>query len=74
MNHIVLLFVGALVCVFGSFNIAGNIDSLHSYHKRRIKPEDVKPFGRLIGSGTFTVGASIIVGDVSYIFCEYFYF
>ena len=56
--------IGALICVIGAVNMTGNISSLHSYHRSRVKEEDVKPFGRLVGLGTVICGASVILYSV----------
>ena len=54
------LVLGVLVCVIGIINMTGNISSLHSYHRHRVKEEDIKPFGRLVGTGTLIIGVSLI--------------
>ena len=53
--------VGLLLCYLGYRNMQGDISSLHSYHRSRVKDEDVKPFGKLVGIGTIICGASVIV-------------
>ena len=53
--------VGILISVLGIINMTGNISSLHSYHRHRVTEENQKPFGRLVGAGTLTVGLSCIV-------------
>lgn len=61
--------LGILVCVIGAINMTGNISSLHSYHRQRVKEEDRKPFGRLVGLGTFIIGVALIVfGTLFFIF------
>ena len=39
----------------------GNISSLHSYHRHRVKEEDVRPFGKRVGIGILTIGATLIL-------------
>ena len=56
----VTLIFGSLMIILGIINAIGNIRSLHWYHRQRVLPEDVKPFGRLIGIGNITLGASLI--------------
>ena len=58
------LIVGLILIVIGITNYKGNISSIHSYHRHRVKDEDVKPFGRLMGSGTIIIGAAIIVNGI----------
>ena len=53
--------IGILVCVLGIINMTGNISTLHSYHTKRVKEEDRKPFGKLVGIGTLVMGVAIIV-------------
>ena len=61
MESIVTLIVGALICFFGVKNMMGDISSLHSYHRSRVSPEDVKPFGKLVGLGTLLCGAGVLI-------------
>ena len=56
----VALIFGSIMIILGIINAMGNIRSLHWYHRQRVLPEDVKPFGRLIGIGNITLGASLI--------------
>jgi hypothetical protein len=42
----------------------GDISSLHDYHRKRVSPEDVKPFGRLVGIGNLIMGVSVILMGV----------
>ena len=61
--------LGVLICVIGAINMTGNISSLHSYHRQRVREEDRKPFGKLIGLGTLIIGVSLIVfGTLFFIF------
>ena len=56
--------IGVLLCVIGIRNMKGDISTLHSYHRNRVKDEDVKPMGRLVGIGTIICGASVIIYSV----------
>lgn len=58
--QIPVLLIGILIVVLGVINMTGNINSLHSYHRHRVKEEDKLPFGRMVGGGTLTVGAGVI--------------
>ena len=65
---IVTVLIGILVCVLGAVNMTGNISSLHSYHRKRVREEDKKPFGRLVGMGNIIMGASVaILGVLIYV-------
>ena len=58
-DWIVTLLVGAACIILGIMNMCGNVSTLHSYHRRRVKEEDVVPFGKKIGLGTLLCGAAI---------------
>ena len=58
-DWIVTLLVGAACIILGIMNMCGNVSTLHSYHRRRVKEEDILPFGKKIGLGTVLCGASI---------------
>ena len=62
--QIPILLLGLLIVVMGAINMTGNINSLHSYHRHRVREEDRVPFGRMVGSGTLTVGAGVIAFSV----------
>ena len=61
---IVALIVGIMCIVLGTLNMRGNISSIHSYHRHRVKEEDVIPFGKGIGLGTVIIGVAIIIFSV----------
>ena len=58
---IVTLIVGVICIVLGALNMRGNISSIHSYHRQRVKEEDKIPFGKGVGLGTIIVGVVIII-------------
>ena len=53
--------IGVLCAILGIINMTGNISSLHSYHRHRVREEDKKAFGKLVGLGTLIAGASLII-------------
>ena len=55
------LIIGAICIIIGISNMRGNISSLHSYHRSRVAPEDVKPFGKLVGIGMIIIGIGLII-------------
>lgn len=64
----VTLIFGSLMIILGIINAMGNIRSLHWYHRQRVLPEDVKPFGRLVGIGNISIGIALIFfGILSFI-------
>ena len=42
MENIMLLILGVFISVMGIINIKGNISTIHSYNRRKVKEEDVK--------------------------------
>ena len=60
-TFITVAALGLLVSVLGVINMTGNISSLHWYHRQRVSKENIKPFGRLVGSGTLIIGIAMIV-------------
>lgn len=62
--QIPVLLIGILIVVLGVINMTGNINTLHSYHRHRVKEEDKLPFGRMVGGGTVIVGTGVITFSV----------
>ena len=60
-GSILSLAIGIICIVIGITNFCGNISSLHSYHRSRVSEEDIPAFGRMVGTGTITVGAGIVI-------------
>ncbi|MBE6556731.1 MAG: hypothetical protein E7664_03180 [Ruminococcaceae bacterium] len=71
MGLLIPAMVGVLCIVLGIGNMRGNLSSLHSYHRHRVSEEDRLPFGRLVGLGTVTVGASIVILDIAMVISLY---
>ena len=61
---IIQIIIGLVFIVIGIFNTKGNISLLHSYHRKRIKEEDIKPFGKKVGIGTIIIGITIILAGL----------
>lgn len=71
MTEIVIqICVGLLVVVVGILNMKGNISLLHSYHRKRVKEEDILPFGRIVGIGTIITGCTIVAAGIAGLFFE----
>lgn len=64
MENIILLIIGLLISALGIANISGNISTIHSYNRRKVKEEDIPKYGRVMGSGTLIIGISLIVAFV----------
>ena len=61
---IVTFLVGAVCIVLGISNRKGNIESLHSYHRKRVSEEDRIPFGKQVGLGTILIGCAVILFSI----------
>ena len=64
MENIIMLILGVFISVVGIVNINGNVSTIHSYNKRRVKEEDVPKYGKVVGTGTLIIGISIVLGFV----------
>ena len=70
MDNIALLILGIFISVIGIVNMTGNISTIHSYNRRRVKEEDVPKYGRAVGTGTLIIGASLIAAFVTAFWSE----
>ena len=61
MNNLLLLILGIFILVLGVVNIKGNISTIHSYNRRRVKEENIPKYGRAVGTGTLVIGASLVL-------------
>lgn len=61
MGNWMLLVLGILISVIGIVNINGNISTIHSYNRRKVKEEDVPKYGKAVGTGTLLIGASLVL-------------
>ena len=64
MGQIQLLIFGLLIVVIGILNIKGNIKTVHSYNRRKVKEEDIPKYGKVVGIGTMIIGISLIVSYI----------
>ena len=65
MDNIVLLILGVFISLLGIVNIMGNISTIHSYNRRKVKEEDVPKYGRAVGTGTLSLLKHDKVGKIS---------
>ena len=56
MENIMLLILGVFISVMGIVNIKGNISTIHSYNRRKVKEEDIPKYGKAVGTGTLIIG------------------
>ena len=64
MQYALTFIVGTILIILGISHTKGNISSLHSYHIKNIKEEDILPFGKRVGTGNIIIGISIILYSV----------
>ena len=50
--------------MLGIVNLTGNISTLHSYHRNRVRKEDEKPLGVRVGIGMLILSVAIIAFGV----------
>ena len=70
MDNIALLILGIFISVLGIVNMTGNISTIHSYNRRKVKEEDVPKYGRAVGTGTLIIGVSLIAAFVATFWSE----
>lgn len=51
-----MLLLGLFISLLGVINIRGNISTIHKYNRRKVKEEDVKKYGKAVGTGTLVIG------------------
>ena len=59
-----LLGLGAIISSLGTFNLRGNIGSIHWYNRRKVTKENQLPYCRCVGLGTLIVGLSMILSGI----------
>ena len=59
-----VILLGLICAAIGVSNMLGNISSLHSYHRSRVAPEDIKPLGRCVGIGMIACALGCIAFGV----------
>ena len=48
MENIIMLILGVFISVVGIVNIKGNISTIHSYNRRKVKEEDIPKYGKTV--------------------------
>ena len=61
MDHLLLLILGIFLSTLGTVNIKGNISTIHSYNRRKVKEEDVPKYGKAVGTGTLVIDVSLVL-------------
>ena len=70
MEHITLLVVGLLICFIGITNMRGNIKTIHSYNRRKVREEDIPKYGKAVGMGTLIIGLFMIAAFIVSLFTD----
>ena len=70
MENLMLLILGLFISAIGFVNIKGNISTIHSYNRRKVKEEDVPKYGKAIGTGTLIMGISLVLAFVASFWSE----
>ncbi len=53
MENIIMLILGVFISVVGIVNIKGNISTIHSYNRRKVKEEDIPKYGKTVGNADY---------------------
>ena len=70
MDNLMLLILGLFISAIGFVNIKGNISTVHSYNRRKVKEEDVPKYGKAVGTGTLIMGISLVLAFVASFWSE----
>ena len=65
MDNFALLLFGLLLSVLGVENMMGNIVTIHSYNRRKIKEADIPKYGKAMGAGTLIMGVSFVIAFIA---------
>ncbi len=58
-----LIFFGLVFVILGSFNLKGNISSIHWYNRRKVTKENQMAYCRLVGLGTVMCGVGMLLAS-----------
>ena len=62
--------LGLFISFLGIVNIMGNISTIHSYNRRKVREEDIPKYGKAVGTGTLIIGVSFVAGFAASFFSE----
>ena len=65
MDNLALLIFGLLLSVMGIVNMTGDIGTIHSYNRRKIREEDIPKYGKAVGAGTLIIGVSLVIAFIA---------
>ena len=70
LESVVTAIVGVVCIVMGVLNIKGNISMLHAHHRKRVSEENIRPFGKMVGAGTITIGVGFVLSGIFFALSE----
>ena len=59
-----MIFLGLILIVIGTFNRKGNISTIHWYNRRKVSEADRPAYGKWMGLGTILCGAGLMAGGI----------
>ena len=60
MEFLFTSILGIVFIIIGVLNCKGNASMLHSYHRKRVREEDIIPFGKIVGTGMFFISGGML--------------
>lgn len=63
-EYLPLLILGLLLAAVSVPNLMGRAGALHRYDRSRVSEENAPVYGRIMGTGTLVMGASIAVAAI----------
>ena len=70
-EFIIQIRIGLIIIIRGILNMKGNISLLHYYHRKRVKKEDIIPFGKKVGIGNIIIGITMGITIIFYAMFRY---
>lgn len=70
LESVFISVLGFIFIFLGIINFKGKITSIHWYHRRNIRNENVIIYGKLMGIGTAIIGIGMLVAGLIRIFYE----
>ena len=70
MEYIVVFILGAVCIAIGIMNMMGNVSLIKYRHRRRVAPENMLAFGRMVGVGTIITGVGFLVSGTLFLLAE----
>lgn len=70
MDNVILFILGLFISVLRIVNISGNISTIHSYNRKKVKEDYVPKYGKVFGTGTLIIRISFVLGFISAFWSE----